>query len=125
MPIAFWFMNELQYDRFPDPGVWQEQILLHYCNTSAAANAHILDRMLRAIRDSGVPTLIDTAPFRLRRLLKQDSGFGLSVHRHWDAGNPLAETPKPGRIVNIADGGRPRAVFWKIPTIFKAAIPCS
>ena len=63
MPIAFWFMNELEYDRFPDPSVWQEQILLHYCNTSAAtANADILDMMLRAIRDSGVPTLIYTAP---------------------------------------------------------------
>ena len=32
----------------------------------------------------------------------------------WDAGNPLVETPKPGTIVNIADGGRQRAVIWQM-----------
>ena len=30
------------------------------------------------------------------------------------AGNSLAEMPKPGRIENIADGGRQRAVIWEL-----------
>ncbi len=33
----------------------------------------------------------------------------------WDAGNSLVETPKRGRIMNMADSGRQRAVKWEIP----------
>ena len=34
--------------------------------------------------------------------------------RGWDAGKPLASTPKPGRIVNIAVGGRQRRSIWEM-----------
>ena len=43
--------------------MWQEQILLNYFDASlSSANARILEMMMRAIRESGVPTLVYTDP---------------------------------------------------------------
>ena len=32
----------------------------------------------------------------------------------WDTWNSLGATPKPGKVINIADGGRQRAVIWEM-----------
>ena len=38
-------------------------------------------------------------------MVKPRNPRGKSTARVWEAGNSIVETPKPGRIVNIADGG--------------------
>jgi hypothetical protein len=54
------------------------------------------------------------ASWRAFEVIQKDctiDGMNIVTVRAWDARNSLVETPKHVKIVNIADGGRQRAVI--------------
>ncbi len=72
---------------------------------------HVHGRLLRPGRSKRVrPTArVGRRPSGKSRLRRT------APERAWEAWNTLVETPKPGRIENIAGDGRQREVIWGIP----------